>query len=680
MFPGGLAPYLGVGILIGLVGNGVINIVGALRTSMPFSLVTPQDKAGVILGGIGIGFGALVIANPDTAPHLVSNFIALMCIAAIFTGLIIYLAGRFKMGRWAQILPYPVIGGFLAGSGVLMFKAAFVVLLDHELTLDALPFVFAPASMMQWVLALGVAIGLARLVRAFPTPITLPIILGAVTVLIYAGQFAAPHIVTADWFFNPAPPIGDQWQNLSPAYFDPALILSFTPELLSITLLTMLALILNVLAIGIALKQDIHLDRELQANGMANIVGGLFGVMAGHTSNSSSVMIHNIGGRSRLVGVSCGIVCLVAAGFAPQYADKVPRILPAIILFMFAVGYLYEWLWQAPRNWQLSDRIVTLAIVALIISYDLLTAIGAGLVIATVMFAFRYSRIPVRKSERRLSQTFSNTEWPPDQRALIVREGEHTAIMSLHGFLFFGSIMRLVDHMRAYPKTVSHVHFDFLDVTGADSSATLAMSRLGLIAANKNITLSQSGLSEELTPFLRIEGARIYDTLDTAIHDFEYHLVARRMLPAIPLHDGLTRLGIAPEIQDLFEPLTLKIGAQLFHRGDRSGDIYYLESGSLSVMGSNDAILRTLRPGVLVGEMARYSDFVRSATVLAQEPSKLYRLRDDHISALPENLGAGLHEAIAKLLTNRLTDMTRIMGQSGATNTQNAQTKVNRRS
>ncbi len=664
MFPGGLAPYLGLGILIGLVGNGVVNIVGALTSKVPYALFTPQDKAGVILGGIGLSFGAVIISNPDKAPYFASNFIAMICIAALFTGLIIYLAGRFKLGRAAQILPYPVISGFLAGTGILMFKAAFVVMLDRQLTLDAMQVVFETQHMMQWLLGLGGAVCLAWLLRKFPTPIMLPLVMGIITLLIYGGHALVPEVVNATWFFQPSPPIGDQWKSLSPTLLDAPFIAGFTPEFLTITLLTMLAGILNVLAIGIALKQDINLDQALKSDGITNVIGGLFGVMAGHTSNSNSTMIYNIGGRTRLIGICCGIVCLIAAGFAPQYADKVPRALPAVILFLFSVNYLYEWLWQAPRNWPLSDRLVTYIIIALVISYDLLTAIGAGLIIATLMFAIRYSRVPIRKSEKRLSQVMSKTEWPPEQRMQLSREGDERVIMTLTGFLFFGSIMRLVDLMRTYPDTVSHVHFDFADVTGADSSATLAMSRLDLIATTKGIKLSQSGLSETLAPFLKIDAAAQFKTLDEATHNFEYDVLADNLAKTITLKEGLGALGIPPAVQDRFTPLDLAANSDLFCQGEESGDIYYLESGSLVVVSAQGAVLRTLRPGVLVGEMARYGNRIRSATIRAAEPSRLFQLSDADIDGLPEDLRASLHEAIARLLTNRLADMTRIMSQS----------------
>lgn len=664
MFPGGLAPYLGLGLMLGLIGNGIMNLVGGIASTVPAVIVSSRDKAGVILGGIGFGFGTIILDDPSRAPALATNFIVIIGCAAILTGLVMYLAGRFGLGRIAQILPYPVIGGFMAGSGVLMFKAGFTVMLDQRLHLETMPLIFHNAAVPHWGLALVAALCLSALLRRFPTPYTLPIVMIVVTGIVYTGYFLFPTIVTDDWFFKSMPPVLEQFRTLSPTAIDPGLIIEFAPEFGTIALLTLLASILSIISVGITFRRDISLDDELQANGKANMAAGLAGAMAGHTSNSDSNMIHAVGGRTRIVGIASGLVCIIIAVIAPGLTDLVPRVLPAIILFLFALNYLQEWIFVRPKTWPLADKIVTLAIIFLVIMTGLLTAIGGGLIIATLMFAIRYSRIPVRKSERKLSDVMTRTEWPPQHRARLVEEGANRLVIALHGFLFFGSIMRLVDRMRDYPENINHVHFDFEEVTGADSSATLAMSRLALIAENKGIALSQSAIPGDIKAFATIEGATVYATLEEATHEFEMGELAGALAPAIPLSDGLTSQGIPQILHAQFKPLSLCINDTLFEQGDKSGDIYYLESGELSVVAPDGTILRTLQPGVLVGEMARYADFTRTATVKARLASTLYRLSDDDINALPEDQRAALHESIARLLTSRLAAMTRIMSQS----------------
>ncbi len=660
MFPGGLAPYLGLGIMIGLISNGVINIVGALLTSEPSSLVIPQDKAGVILGGIGFGLGVLLINTPQDGPYLLSNYVAVICISGFVTGLVMYFAGKLGFGRRTQVLPYPVIGGFMAGSGVLMFQAAFVVVLDENPTIEALPTIFDPVNMLQWGLALVAAICLAIIMRKLTTPLVLPLTMGAASLVVYAGYYIFPDTITAAWFFSATPPISEQIGTLSFGALDLKTIVSFAPEIGIIALLTLLSGNLSIVAYGIGQRKDIALDKELEVNGIANMIASPFGIAAGHTSNSTSSMINEIGGRTRMIGVCSGIACLIAAVFVPQFTDKIPRILPAIGLFLFAVNYFYEWMWVQPRKWHQSERAISFGIVLALLATSFLVAIVAGLIFATLMFAVRYSRIPVYKNERSLSNAKSRTEWPPALRTILRTEGEGTKIISLHGFLFFGSVMNLVDQMRAYPKKITRVHYDFTDVTGADSSAMLAMSRLALIAQTKNILLSQSAMPEDLVPYLTIEDAAIYDTLDHAVHEFEHEILSDKLATSVPLKSGLTALSIPSVIQAEFKPLILKSGATLFNQGDQNGDIYYLESGSLVVVGKNGETVKILQPGVLVGEVARYAGFTRTATVKATTDAQLYCLTDEAINALSSDDKALLHETLANLLASRLSDLTRI--------------------
>ena len=72
--------------------------------------------------------------------------------------------------------------------------------------------------------------------------------------------------------------------------------------------------------------------------------------------------------------------------------------------------------------------------------------------------------------------------------------------------------------------------------------------------------------------------------------------------------------------------------------------------------------LRTLRPGVVVGEIALYTGVARTADVVAEAPSVVLRIDRESIERLereePE-LAAALHRWLATTLAERLTDTMR---------------------
>lgn len=80
-------------------------------------------------------------------------------------------------------------------------------------------------------------------------------------------------------------------------------------------------------------------------------------------------------------------------------------------------------------------------------------------------------------------------------------------------------------------------------------------------------------------------------------------------------------------IRDLASPVVLRRGEELFHRGDRAARFFWIEKGALHVLVTSsqgrDLVLRRLREGDVVGEIALFTDAHRSATVVAIEPTEL---------------------------------------------------------
>jgi SulP family sulfate permease len=108
-------------------------------------------------------------------------------------------------------------------------------------------------------------------------------------------------------------------------------------------------------------------------------------------------------------------------------------------------------------------------------------------------------------------------------------------------------------------------------------------------------------------------------------------------------------------------------GAVLIHQGDPPDDVFMLESGRLRVEmatnGGERMRLNTLRPGVMVGEMALYTGSQRTADVIAEVPSVVLGVSRAAIERLeieePET-AAALHRWLATTLAVRLTDAQRV--------------------
>jgi SulP family sulfate permease len=131
----------------------------------------------------------------------------------------------------------------------------------------------------------------------------------------------------------------------------------------------------------------------------------------------------------------------------------------------------------------------------------------------------------------------------------------------------------------------------------------------------------------------------------------------------VPESDGDALAGMPSGLRAHLERLELSDGTVLIRQGESPDDVYVLVSGRLRVETVTDRgtrmRLRTLRPGVVVGEVAVYSGAPRTADVVAEGPSVVLRLGDgsiERIEAEDPQLAAALHRWLASTLAERVGD------------------------
>ena len=155
--------------------------------------------------------------------------------------------------------------------------------------------------------------------------------------------------------------------------------------------------------------------------------------------------------------------------------------------------------------------------------------------------------------------------------------------------------------------------------------------------------------------------------LDRGLQRCEDALLSAPGLPeAMAEHPAGRVEALPPGLAAHLERVSVPEGSILLHQDDPPGDVYVLESGRLGVETTtaegSRIRLRTLRPGVVVGEITLYTGVARTADVVAEVPSVVLRIDRDSIERLeaeePE-LAAALHRWLATTLAERLTDTMR---------------------
>jgi len=111
-------------------------------------------------------------------------------------------------------------------------------------------------------------------------------------------------------------------------------------------------------------------------------------------------------------------------------------------------------------------------------------------------------------------------------------------------------------------------------------------------------------------------------------------------------------------------------GAVLVRQGETTGDVFMLERGALSVFITTPQgerlRVRKQKPGSIVGEIAAYTGLARTADVVADIDSIVYRLPEARLAELQQtepDLAAAWHLAMATALAEKLDRTNKLLGQ-----------------
>ncbi|SVE07698.1 uncharacterized protein METZ01_LOCUS460552, partial [marine metagenome] len=114
LFTGPLASFLSQGIGILLLGTIIFAVFSALTATYPLIFSAPQDIPIAILALMAATVAAGVGSELDAEQAYQFVFVAIG-LSSILVGLFFYFLGRFKLGKLVRYIPFPVVGGFLAG-------------------------------------------------------------------------------------------------------------------------------------------------------------------------------------------------------------------------------------------------------------------------------------------------------------------------------------------------------------------------------------------------------------------------------------------------------------------------------------------------------------------------------------------------------------------------------------
>ena len=452
----------GAGAESGLITAIVAGIVAAVFGGSNIQVSGPTGAMVVVLGPIVALHGPGVVA-----------------VVSVLAGVVVLLAGVFKIGRVVSYIPWPVIEGFTLGIAIIIFLQQVPAAIGAR----AGPSTNAVVSAIQsfsgaswpaagWALLTVVAVAgimllAPRIHRLLPGSIIGIVVVTLVAALVglplarigrLPDSLPAPRLPSVAW---------DALPGLAGAVFTVA-ALAAIESLLSAR-------------VGSTLADTgpYEPDRELVGQGLASIASGFFGGMPATGAIARTAVNVRSGGRTRVAAIMHALVLLAIVYLAASIVSLIPLAALAGVLMVTASRMVSLATVRSVVGSTRSDTVVFIVTALITVSFDLIVAVGIGIVVAG-FFALR----ALSRSGGVIREALPGPSQPGD---------EHVALFRLDGSLFFGAAERMLATMSGVRDVdvviIRMSQLQTLDATGARVIAELvhALERRGITVLVKGI-------------------------------------------------------------------------------------------------------------------------------------------------------------------------------------------------
>jgi len=691
LFAGAFTSFLPLLVVVLLCGWALTILFVSTTSATKLHIMKLDEQAIVILASVG----GLLAANAGfdaMSARGLATMLAIMSLTSVTVAMCFFAVGHFHLTRLLELLPYPVICGFMAGIGWLLLQAGVGIAVDLPISRELVEALQDEGKVLKLVLYLAVGaalmIGVTRVNKVWVLPVASVIILIGFHSVIALMGYSRTDLVAQGWLFDipleTASGLGFL-DGLSMNNIDTPFIVSVMPQIFTIAFLALLTSSMSLSALMASGYQHLITSDEMKNIAGGNVLSSMVCCPPSYTDVTASSLYERFGASSRWMPIVSAVVLLGVAAIGGWLIAFMPKLLVGATVFLFAFQMLYEWLYENVRGFQPIDYTIVLIILGTVIFIGFMPGILVGILLALLLFVLRYSMISAVHGRHSLADHRSSVERSSSNSQLLNDHGSEALVYTLRGFLFFGTANAILDTIRDDPdiqdgKFVA-ILLDLKRVTGIDISALNTFVQIKKICESAGIQLVYSGIPEETKKsFLLMDavskvhsGDLVFKESDYAVEYMEGLLLDKYAgdSPERSIEDHLSRIFDDEEkarvLLDALICVECEKGETLFKSGDPDEGFYILERGSMTayIETSMNGLRRVkkFRSGAVIGEMSGYTpEHTRTATLIADEPSVLWHMTTEKLSRLDnENLklAASIHELVARTLGGRIAYMNR---------------------
>ncbi|WP_341251220.1 SulP family inorganic anion transporter [Euzebya pacifica] len=430
-----------------------------------FSIAIVIAMTGGRRGMISAATGAMALV---VVPLVADYGVGYLFAATVLAGVLQIGLGVLGVGSLMRFIPRTVMTGFVNALAILIFLAQVPhILLTGEA--DA-------ASMLPMNLAfiaggLVIIYGLPRITKAVPAPLVAIVALSGLAI---GAGIDLPTVGDMGALPDTLPGLA-----LPDVPFTLETLRIILPFSITLALVGLLESLLTAQLLDDMTDTNSNKNMESRGQGIANVITGFLGGMAGCAMIGQSMINHRSGGRTRLSTLASGVFLLILILVLGDLVAAIPMAALVAVMIMVSVG-TFDWNSIKPRALKHMPRaetaVMAVTVGIVVLTHNLAYGVGAGVVLSAVFF--------VRKVVHVVNVTS------------VVDPDGHERLYAVSGELFFASTNELIHAFDYDAVKVSQVEIDLSEARVWDTSAVVALDTVVAKFAERGIFADVVGFNE----------------------------------------------------------------------------------------------------------------------------------------------------------------------------------------
>lgn len=416
----GFAILAGVDPMVGLYASFCIAVVTAFVGGRP--------------GMISAATGAMALPMVTLVAH---HGVEYLFAATVLTGIIQFIFGVLKLGQFMKFVPRSVMTGFVNALAIVIFMAQ----LTH----------FKGES---WPMYLMVAAGLCiiylfpRITKVVPSPLVAIIVITLIA-------------ITSKSTVRTVGDMGELTRAL-PIFSLPNVPLSFEtfkiifPYAITLSIVGLLESLLTASIVDDLTDTESEKNKECRGQGIANIITGFFGGMAGCAMIGQSVINVKSNGRGRLSTFVAGVFLMILILLLGDIVVQIPMAALVAVMFMVSVGTFD---WSSLKSITIMPKtdavVMVVTVLAVVFTHNLAIGVFIGIILSAIFFAIKISKVHVE----------------------IIDVSDKKKTYNVTGQIFFASVTDLIDCFD-FKQDIEEVDINFSKAHIWDDSAVGAIDKI----------------------------------------------------------------------------------------------------------------------------------------------------------------------------------------------------------